>query len=98
MEREQSRLRNFIRRRVPDPAEVEDVLQDVFYELLEAYRLMKPVEQVSAWLFRVARTPIIALFRKRRPEISVSEPVAQDSARSDDDEPLRLEELLPSPE
>lgn len=55
IEREQSRLRNFIRRRVADPSDVEDILQEVFYELLEAYRLMKPVEQVTAWLFRVAR-------------------------------------------
>jgi RNA polymerase sigma factor (sigma-70 family) len=98
MEREQSRLRNFIRRRVPDPAEVEDVLQDVFYELLEAYRLMKPVEQVSAWLFRVARNRIIDLFRKRRPEVSSNENVAPDLSASDDDDSLRLEDLLPSPD
>jgi RNA polymerase sigma factor (sigma-70 family) len=94
MDRERSRLRNFIRKRVPDAAEVEDVLQDVFYELLEAYRLMQPVEKVSAWLFRVARNRIIDLFRKRRPEVSSS----QSLEANDEDEPIRLEELLPSPE
>jgi RNA polymerase sigma factor (sigma-70 family) len=83
---------------VPDPAEVEDVLQDVFYELLEAYRLMKPIEQVSAWLFRVARNRIIDLFRKRRPEAFSSKSVAQDGAVSDDDDPLVFEDLLPSPD
>ena len=98
IEREQSRLRNFIRGRVPDPAEVEDVLQEVFYELLEAYRLMKPVEQVSAWLFRVARNRIIDLFRKRRPEISSTQSLHQNLSGSDDDDPLRLEDLLPSPD
>src|ERR1700680_3332192 len=65
--REQGRLRNFIRRRVADEAEAEDILQDVFYELVEAYRLMKPIEQVSAWMFRVARNRIIDLFRKKKP-------------------------------
>jgi RNA polymerase sigma factor (sigma-70 family) len=83
---------------VPDPAEVEDVLQDVFYELLETYRLMKPIEQVSGWLFRVARNRIIDLFRKRRPEVSTNKSVAQQEAASDDDDPLRLEDLLPSPD
>ncbi len=65
IEREQSRLRNFIRRRVADREDAEDVLQDVFYELVEAYRMMKPVEQVTAWLFRVARNRITDLFRKK---------------------------------
>src|SRR5690349_23601196 len=64
---EQTRLRNFIRKRVPDPLDAEDILQEVFYELIEAYRLMKPVEQVGAWLFRVARNRIIDLFRRKRP-------------------------------
>src|SRR5271167_1456384 len=67
LEREQSRLRNFIRRRVSDEGDAEDILQDVFYELVEAYRLMKPVEQVSGWLFQVARNRITDLFRKRKP-------------------------------
>jgi RNA polymerase sigma factor (sigma-70 family) len=66
--REQARLRNFIRRRVPDRGDAEDILQDVFYELVEAYRLMKPIEQVGAWLFRVARNRITDLFRKKKPE------------------------------
>src|SRR6516165_1306534 len=65
---EQSRLRNFIRRRVADDADIEDILQDVFSELVEAYRLMQPIEQVGAWLFRVARNRIIDRFRKKRPE------------------------------
>ncbi len=55
IEREQGRLRNFIRKRVPDRRDVEDVLQDVFFELVEAYRLMKPIEEVGAWPFRVRR-------------------------------------------
>src|SRR6266700_668631 len=67
IDREQGRLRNFIRRRVGDEAEAEDILQDVFYELVEAYRLMKPIEQVGAWLFRVARNRIIDFPRKKKP-------------------------------
>src|SRR5437588_12924702 len=61
--RDQSRLRNFIRRRVADPRDAEDILQDVFYELVEAYRMMKPAEQVTAWLFRVTRNRIIECYR-----------------------------------
>jgi RNA polymerase sigma factor (sigma-70 family) len=68
IDRDRSRLRNFIRRRVPDPVEAEDILQDVFGELIEAYRLMRPIEQVTAWLFRVARNRIVDLFRRRRRE------------------------------
>src|SRR3954467_6206666 len=66
--REQARLRNFIRRRVPDPRDAEDILQDVFYELVEANRLLMPVEHVTGWLFRVARNRIIDLLRRKRPE------------------------------
>src|SRR5437764_4839163 len=66
--REQSRLRHFIRRRVPDPRDAEDILQDVFYELVEANRLLMPIEHVTGWLFRVARNRITDLFRKKRPE------------------------------
>src|SRR5476649_460413 len=66
--REQPRLRNFIRRRVPDPGDAEDILQDVFYELVEANRLLMPIEHVAGWLFRVARNRIIDLFRKKKPE------------------------------
>jgi uncharacterized spore protein YtfJ len=70
--REESRLRHFIRERVAEPRDVEDILQDVLYELVEAYRMMKPVEQVTAWLFRVARNRITDLFRKR----SFGEPIS----------------------
>src|SRR5512137_2755428 len=90
--REASRLRSFIRRRVPDPRDAEDVLQDVFYELVEANRVLMPIEHVTGWLFRVARDRITDLFRKSRPESF------GDSALPDDDERLTLEDLLPSPE
>jgi RNA polymerase sigma factor (sigma-70 family) len=66
--RERGRLRNFIRRRVPDPGEAEDLLQEVFFEFVEAYRLPEPIEQVGAWLFRVARNRIIDRFRKKKEE------------------------------
>ncbi|HWF40247.1 MAG TPA: sigma-70 family RNA polymerase sigma factor [Candidatus Acidoferrales bacterium] len=95
VEVEQARLKNFIRRRVPDAQDVEDVLQDVFYELVEAYRMMKPIEHVSAWLYRVARNRITDLFRRKRPETSTNEAAV---GHADDDETLRLEDLLPSPE
>src|ERR1700748_686250 len=98
LERDQPRLRNFIRKHITDSGEVEDILQDVFYELLEAYRLMKPVEQVSAWLFRVARNRIIDLFRKRRPETSSAKDLRQDFSAGYDDETLQLEDFLPSPD
>jgi RNA polymerase sigma factor (sigma-70 family) len=90
IEREQPRLRNFIRKRVPGEGDVEDILQDVFFELVEAYRLMKPVEQVGAWLFRVARNRITDFFRKKKPE-------ALGDATTDG-EAFPLEDLLPSPE
>src|SRR6267142_1418435 len=89
---EQSRLRNFIRRRVPDPGDAEDILQDVFFELVEAYRMMKPVEQVTAWLFRVARNRITDLFRRKGREALRNQPVGI----AEDGEVLLLEELLPS--
>src|SRR5579863_7351375 len=92
--REQGRLRNFIRRRVADESEAEDILQDVFYELIEAYRLMKPIEQVGAWLFRVARNRIIDRFRKKKPEPFAARRDAEDA---DEGSPPSLEELLPSP-
>ena len=90
---EQARLRNFIRRRVPDRSDAEDILQDVFYELVEAYRLMKPIEQVGAWMFRVARNRITDLFRKKRPESLQDQPVSLM-----DSEMFTFEELLPSPD
>lgn len=93
VKREQSRLRNFIRRRVPDPRDAEDILQEVFYELVEANRLLMPIEHVTGWLFRVARNRITDLFRKKKPE-SFS-----DAAVADDEEGLsQLEDLLPSPD
>jgi RNA polymerase sigma factor (sigma-70 family) len=64
--RERSRLGSFIRRRVRDPSDAEDILQDVLQEFVEAYRLPEPIEQVSAWLFRVARNRIVDRFRKKR--------------------------------
>jgi len=91
VQREQARLRNFIRRRVPDPRDVEDVLQDVFYELVEANQRLMPIEHVTGWLFRVARNRIVDLFRKKKPE-AFSEIAAADG----DGEMLRLEDLLPS--
>ena len=91
---EQPRLRNFIRRRIPDDDEAEDVLQDVFYELVEAYRLMKPVEQAGAWLFRVARNRIIDRFRKAKAEPFVYE----DAPAQTQEEGLGWEDLLPSPD
>jgi RNA polymerase sigma factor (sigma-70 family) len=68
VDREQSRLRSFIRRRVPDPRDAEDILQDVFYELVDANRLLMPIDHVTGWLFRVARNRIIDLFRRHEPE------------------------------
>jgi RNA polymerase sigma factor (sigma-70 family) len=94
VEREHSRLRNFIRRRVPDPRDAEDVLQDVFYELVEANRMLMPIEHVTGWLFRVARNRITDLFRRKRPELfsDTAAVAGEDGAR------LQLEDLLPSPD
>jgi RNA polymerase sigma factor (sigma-70 family) len=93
VKREQSRLRNFIRRRVPDPRDAEDILQDVFYELVEANRLLMPIDHIAGWLFRVAHNRITDLFRKKRPE-SFGDTAVLD----EDDELLQLEDLLPSPD
>src|SRR5919108_5641094 len=87
--REEGRLRSFIRKRVANPGDVEDILQEVFSELVESYRMMKPVEQVGAWLFRVARNRITDLFRKKKAEaLAALEGAERDEASS-------LEELLP---
>jgi RNA polymerase sigma factor (sigma-70 family) len=94
IDREQSRLRNFIRKRVPDRQDAEDVFQEVFYELVEAYRMMKPVEEVTAWLFRVARNRIIDLFRRRKREAVNDAPLRT----NEDGETSRWEDLLPSPD
>src|SRR5215468_10393960 len=92
VEQQRGRLRNFIRSRVADPGDAEDILQDVFYELVAAYRLAKPIEQVGAWLFQVARNRIIDRFRKKKPEaIGLA-------CGSDVEAKLSLEEVLPSPD
>ena len=88
---ERSRLRNFIRRRVPDPADVEDILQEVFYELVQANRLLMPIDHVTGWLFRVARNRITDLFRKKRPET-----FSDRSVEDENGELLGIEDLLPS--
>ena len=93
IEREKPRLRNFIRKRVADRSDAEDILQDVFYELVEAYRMMRPVDQVTGWLFRVARNRITDLFRSKKREAS-SEP----AVKIEDGEEIQWEDLLPSPE
>jgi RNA polymerase sigma factor (sigma-70 family) len=91
IERERRRLLNFIRTRVKDDEDAEDILQDVFFELIQAYRLMKPIEQAGAWLFRVARNRIIDRFRKKTAESLSEVPEGQEDT-------LALEELLPSPD
>src|SRR6266849_8616418 len=93
---ERSRLRNFIRRRVPDPADAEDILQEVFYKLVEANRLLMPIDHVTGWLFRVARNRITDFFRKKTAE-SFSQ-IGVPGERQDDDGLPRLEDLLPSPD
>lgn len=90
---ERSRLRNFIRRRVPDPSDVEDIIQEVFYELVEANRLLMPIDHVTGWLFRVARNRITDLFRKKKP-VTFSDSAVLEA----DGEVQRIEDLLPSPE
>ncbi len=93
MAKDGTRLRRFIRKRVADAGDAEDILQEVFFELVSAYRLMEPVEQVSAWLFRVARNRITDMFRKKKPEL------LQDAiAVADDGDELTLEDMLPSSE
>ena len=93
VKREQSRLRNFIRRRVPDPSDAEDILQEVFYELVEANRLLMPIEHVTGWLFRVARNRITDLFRKKKPET-----FSDAAVECEGGELLQIEDLLPSPD
>lgn len=88
------RLRNFIRRRVPNEADVEDLLQEVFFEVLEAYRLMEPVQRWSAWMFRVARNRIVDRFRRKRLASLSSDPIAV----SEEGEPLLLQDVLPTPD
>jgi RNA polymerase sigma factor (sigma-70 family) len=90
---ERSRLRNFIRRRVPDPSDAEDIVQEVFYELVEANRLLMPIEHLTGWLYRVARNRIIDLFRKKKPER-----FSDAAIETEDGEILQVEDLLPSPD
>jgi RNA polymerase sigma factor (sigma-70 family) len=90
---ERSRLRNFIRKRVPNEADVEDLLQEVFFELVKANRLLMPIEYLTGWLFSVARNRITDLFRKKRPEN-----FADAAIEDEDGELLRIEDLLPSPD
>ena len=85
-ERERRRLLAFIRRRVPDDIDAEDLLQDVFYELVEAYRMMKPVAHAGAWMMQVAKNRITDLFRRGKKEFVV------------DEDRRILEDLLPSPD
>jgi len=91
--KERSRLRNFIRRRVPNPSDVEDIVQDVLYRLVEANRLLVPIEHVTGWLFRVARNRITDLFRRKKPD-SFSDVAVE----NEEGEALQIEDLLPSPE
>jgi RNA polymerase sigma factor (sigma-70 family) len=91
--REQSRLWRFIRRRVPDPLDAEDILQDVFYKLVEANRLLMPIDHITGWLFQVARNRIVDLFRKKTFR-NFPNAVATD----EDDELMELEDLLPAPD
>jgi RNA polymerase sigma factor (sigma-70 family) len=87
------RLRNFIRRRVPDPSDAEDIVQEVFYELVEANHLLMPIEHVTGWLYRVARNRITDLFRRKKPEL-----FTDTAAKDEDGELLRIEDMLPSPD
>lgn len=91
--KERPRLRNFIRRRVADPSDVEDIVQDVFYRLVEANRLLMPIEHVTGWLFSVARNRITDLFRKKRPES-----FSDQAIENEEGEMLAIEDLLPSPD
>jgi RNA polymerase sigma factor (sigma-70 family) len=95
--REGARLASFIRRRVPDPRDAEDILQDVFCELAEANRLLVPIHHVTGWLFRVARNRIIDHVRKRTPERLAGAPGGGD-VPGGAPEALALEDLLPSPD
>ncbi|MDR3774951.1 MAG: sigma-70 family RNA polymerase sigma factor [Terracidiphilus sp.] len=90
---ERPQLRNFIRRRVPNESDVEDLLQEVFCELVEAHRLLQPIDYVTGWLFRVARNRITDLFRKKKPEL-----FSDQALKNEEGELLQVEDLLPSPD
>ena len=89
--REQPRLRNFIRRRVPDPRDAEDILQDVFYRLVEANRLLMPIDHLTGWLYQVARNRIVDLFRNRARENIGNTGVGEDDETADMDRLLSPE-------
>src|SRR6266853_1806080 len=93
---ERSRLRNFIRRRVADPRDAEDIMQDVFYKLVEANRLLMPIDHVTGWLFRVARNRITDLFRKKKVEAFNDRSI--EGVENEEGDVLQLEDLLPSPD
>jgi RNA polymerase sigma factor (sigma-70 family) len=93
MARDEPRLRDFIRRRVADRGDAEDILQDVFYQLVEANRLLMPIDHITAWLFRVARNRIIDFFRKKKPETFSDIVIADEEGNL-----LPIEDLLPSPD
>lgn len=95
VDREQSRLRHFIRRRVPNASDAEDILQDVFSELVEANRLLMPIEHITGWLFRVARNRITDLFRRKTPVLFAD---TADGGVDEDGEAMSFEDLLPSPD
>lgn len=97
MEKEEPRLRSFIRNHIADRSLTEDILQEVFCELIEAYRLMKPIEQVGAWMFRVARNRIVDLFRRRQ-TASKTDSLSDQVYGQEDGESVPLEDLLPSPD
>ena len=90
---QRSRLGKFIRRRVPDPSDAEDIVQEVFYQLVEANRLLMPIEHVTGWLFRVARNRITDLFRKKK-----AETFSDAAVENEEGELLRIEDRLPSPD
>src|SRR5579863_5865060 len=90
---ERPRLRSFIRKRVSNEADVEDLLQEVFFELVQANRLLKPIDYVTGWLFRVARNRITDFFRKKKPEAFTDAAV-----EGEDGELFDIEDLLPSPD
>jgi RNA polymerase sigma factor (sigma-70 family) len=93
MAEQSSRLRNFIRRRVPAGEDAEDILQEVFYELVRAHRLLMPIDAVSSWLFSVARNRITDLFRKKKPDL-----FGEIAVEGEAGEMLDFEDLLPSPD